>query len=251
MAQYNICFSPTGGTKKVADYLASSLGGEFQLIDLCVPVEARTLTPEDVCLVSIPSYGGRVPGLALERLGMIQGNGAKAIAVCVYGNREWDDTLTELQDSLISLGYTFAGAVAAVAEHSMFRQFAAGRPDEADAAELAVFAGKIRKKLDAGTFGPIELAGSHGPYKPFPGASLKPVVSDACGKCGICAESCPAGAIDPKAPNTTNLAACIGCMRCIALCPEKARGLDPQVVETVGARLAPMLGGHKENYLFL
>ena len=251
MSNYNIYFSPTGGTGKVADILARGLFPNWQAIDLCEPTTPKELTNEDVCLISVPSYGGRVPTLNLERLRSIQGNGAKAILVCVYGNREWDDTLTELQDTLEELGFVCAAAVAAVAEHSIFRQFAAGRPDEADAAELTAFAGKIQEKLTAGTFGPLELAGSHGPYKPFGGAAFKPLVSDACDGCGTCAQSCPANAIDPKHPNTTNLEACIGCMRCISLCPKQARGLDPQVVETVGAKLAPMLGGHKENHLFL
>ena len=114
-----------------------------------------TLSDQDLCLVAVPSYGGRVPGVNAERLRRITGNGAKAILVCVYGNREWDDTLTELQDVLEALGFVCVAAVAAVAEHSMFRQFAAGRPDREDAAQLSAFAGKIREKLDAGSVEPF------------------------------------------------------------------------------------------------
>ena len=32
---YNIYFSPTGGTKKVADILAGNLGGEVCEVDVC------------------------------------------------------------------------------------------------------------------------------------------------------------------------------------------------------------------------
>ena len=38
-------------------------------------------------------------------------------------------------------------AVAAIAEHSIARQFAAGRPDAQDAAQLAEFAQQIQQKL--------------------------------------------------------------------------------------------------------
>ena len=114
MSNYSVCFSPTGGTKKVTDILGNALAPDWQEIDLCREVAPMNLTAEDVCLVSVPSYGGRVPGVALDRLAAIKANGAKAVLVCVYGNREWEDTLTELQDTLERCGFVCAAAVAAV-----------------------------------------------------------------------------------------------------------------------------------------
>lgn len=251
MANYNIHFSPTGGTKKVADILAGALGDVWQEIDLCRENTPMTLGTEDLCLISVPSYGGRVPGVNLERLRRITGNGAKAILVCVYGNREWDDTLTELQDVLEELGYVCIAAVAAVAEHSMFRQFAAGRPDADDAAELADFASKIRAKLESGIVGPIEMPGKHGDYKPFPGGAFKPEGGESCNGCGVCAELCPVGAIDSANLRGVDRDKCISCMRCIAVCPNHARAVDATVVAAVAQRLEPLLGGHKNNYLYL
>ena len=101
MSVYEICFSPTGGTEKAADMLAKGLAEDIQSVDLTdssVKFSDVALEKEDIAVIAVPSYGGRVPGTAAERLSAIRGNGARAILVCVYGNRAYEDTLVELQD---------------------------------------------------------------------------------------------------------------------------------------------------------
>ena len=146
MKLYDIVFSPTGGTKKVADCLTGTLEGDVTTVDLTdskQDFDAVQLTREDVAVVSVPSYGGRVPAVAAERLRKVHGNGARAILVCVYGNRAYEDTLVELEDTAKQAGFQVIAAVAAIAEHSIARQFASGRPDAQDAAQLSDFAKQI------------------------------------------------------------------------------------------------------------
>lgn len=248
---YNIYFSPTGGTKKVADILAEHLIGAWQEVDLCNDIAPMTMTEEDVCLISVPSYGGRVPATNIERLRKISGNGAKAVLNCVYGNRHWDDTLTELQDVLEVSGFVCVCALATVAEHSLFPGIAVGRPDAEDTVQLVQFAHKIQEKLDAGVFGKLDLEGRHGTYKEFNGTPFKPEGDKGCISCGLCAEKCPANAIDSENPKETDREKCITCMRCVRLCPVHARQLNPTFISSMVEKLGSALSGRKENYLFL
>lgn len=79
MKLYDIVFSPTGGTQKVAALLTEALGGEVTHVDLTdskLAFHTIQLTQDDVAVISVPSYGGRVPATAVERLATLNGQGA-------------------------------------------------------------------------------------------------------------------------------------------------------------------------------
>lgn len=253
MKLYNIVFSPTGGTKKVADYLTGALGEEVTAVDLTDSKQdfhAISLTKEDVAVISVPSYGGRVPAVAAQRLSRVHGNDARAVLVCVYGNRAYEDTLVELEDAAKQAGFRVIAAVAAVAEHSIARQFAAGRPDGKDALQLSDFAKQIRLKLSEDNLTEPAIPGNR-PYKKAGGAGLVPKPTKECVRCGACARACPVQAIDKEDPKKVDGKACISCMRCISVCPHTARKANPVMLAAVGVVLKKACSERKECELFL
>ena len=253
MKLYDIVFSPTGGTKKVADDLIGALEGDVTTVDLTDSkqnFQTVQLNRENVAIISVPSYGGRVPAVAVERLGMVHGNGARAILVCVYGNRAYEDTLVELEDAAKQAGFQVIAAVAAIAEHSIARQFAAGRPDEQDAARLSDFAKQIQHKLSEDDFSEPSIPGNC-PYKKAGGAGMVPKPTKECTNCGICAAECPVQAIDQENSKKVDEKACISCMRCISVCPQDARKVNPVMLSAASLMLKKVCSERKECELFL
>ena len=248
-----IVFSPTGGTQRVADIIGEALKGRIRKVDLSDPKEdfdRVSLENEDLSLIAVPSFGGRVPALATERLEKIRGNNVPCVIVCVYGNRAYEDTLIELEDSAKKCGFKVIAGVAAIAEHSIMHQYATGRPDGQDRGQLEDFAGKILEKLDKEDFSTPAIPGNR-PYKKAGGGAMVPKADSKCNFCGTCAESCPAEAISIENPKETDSKKCISCMRCIAVCPQSARKLNSALVAAAALAMKKVCSVRKDNELFI
>lgn len=243
-----IVFSPTGGTQKVARTISEHWNKESVKIDLSdgkADFSKYHITEQDMVLVAMPSFGGRAPAVAIERFKTIKGNGARCTLVCVYGNRAYEDTLAEMEDAAKGAGFNVVAAVAAIAEHSIARQYATDRPDSFDQKQLVEFAEQIADKADKA----VSIPGNR-PYKEAGGGGLIPQLSNSCVKCGSCAEKCPVQAIDSVSLSISP-DMCISCMRCVKVCPESARKIDAAVVSMVAGALKEVCSIKKENELYL
>ena len=253
MSVYSIIFSPTGGTKKVADLFANAFADDYVEIDLTdVGFAGFSFGENDICIVSVPSFGGRVPALTAERMAKLQGNGAKVILIAVYGNREFEDTLVEMQDIMENAGFKAVAGIAALAEHSIVRSFAAGRPDDNDAKVLAGFADQVKAKFanEERIAGKLAIPGNR-PYKEVGAFPSKPKLTDACVKCGLCVKMCPVQAIPEDLSVSMDEEKCISCMRCGSVCPVNARQVAQPVIDFLTEKLSVGAKGYKENQLFL
>ena len=240
-------FSPTGGCSKIAAAIAGARMGAR--IDLCSPVEPQEIPAGTTLLAVVPVYGGRIPAIATQRLLALQGNGNPAIAVVVYGNRAYDDALLELRNILTEAGCQVIAAAAFIAEHSISRSIAAGKPNAADLAQCIQFGANVEAKLN-GELTTVNVPGN-AEYRPLPQMPVTPVVTDACGMCGMCARKCPTGAIPLQDPRSTDTARCILCMRCVAICPRKARIMPPPAQAAFDAKLAAIATSPRQPELYL
>ena len=249
---YNLFFSPTGGTRKVAEILGNAMHVD-QTIDFTpASVKLNSITPgtEDICLVTIPSFGGRIPFSATDKLKTLKASGAKAIIVTTFGNRAIDDTLLEMKDILTQNGFCCIAAIEAVTEHSFVRKFGAGRPDTQDQIELRSFAELILQRIANTNTNSVEVPGKR-PYKDFKGVPFHPAVDEKkCVSCGICATRCPADAIPRDNPKITLADRCITCMACVTNCPESARNLTDEIFAALEAKLSAVCAERKSNKLY-
>lgn len=243
-----IIFSPTGGTEKAAHVIGKRWGDDPQIIDLSNPKTEFSkckISAEDIVIIAMPSFGGRAPAIAIDRLKQITGNGARCILVCVYGNRAYEDTLIEMEDAAVKCGFCVIAAVAAIAEHSILPQYAAGRPDASDEKQLTDFADSIAAKPNNS----ISVPGNR-PYKKGGSLGLVPKPNKHCTKCGVCTEKCPVQAIKPS-EFIADTKKCISCMRCVKQCPSNARKLNGAVVNAAALALKKACSQRKENELFI
>ena len=259
----SVYFSPTGTTKAVVQGIAHGINpGTMELIDITTP-DARKqplLTSENELLViGVPVYMGRVPALLIEWLNAIQAHNTPTVCVVVYGNRVYDDALLELKNIVMKCGCIPIAGAAYIGEHSFSNSetpTAQGRPDEDDLNHAKVFGQKIREKLQSisliSQISDVDVPGIY----PYRGSSKLwnvdfIAVSDECSQCGICAEKCPVGAVDAENSRLIDTEKCITCCACIKNCPQSARSMKPGLVKDASVRLHTLYSQRKEPECFI
>ncbi len=246
---YGMYFSGTGTTAKVVTAVARGISTgtgakpeDAVIIDFS-PLEARkkaySFTAGEAVVFGVPVIAGRVPNVLLKFLDTLQGGGALAVPIVLYGNRNFDDALMELRNILEEKGFHTIAAAAFIGEHSFSRTLAAGRPDGEDMKKADAFARAVAEKLmnlQEIPEEPIFVDGEEplrGYYQPRDRngvhiniLKVKPKLDmSKCTKCGICVEACPMGSIKKEAPGIVD-GICIKCCGCEKKCPEGALYFD-------------------------
>lgn len=251
MKNYQIIFSPTGGTEKVANAITQNWL-RVETIDLSVPDTNYTdisFEADSLVLIAMPSFGGIAPQLALDRLSMIKGNGALCVIAAVYGNRAYEDTLVQMEDYAQNAGFQVIAAISAVAEHSIIHEYAAGKPNLDDCKVLAKFGEQALEKVSSNDFSKPSIPGNR-PYKKA-GAGMIPKAGYACTSCGQCALKCPASAISTNNLKVSDKSKCISCMRCVSICPVHARKISSLMTSIAATAIKKACSVEKTNELFI
>lgn len=243
-----ICFSPTRTSFRVAGAIAEGLGGESVTTDLTLHTpDPIRIESSETAVFAFPVYGGHLPGIAVERLAAIEGNGSPAVVVAVYGNRAYDSALDELAGIVRKQGFRVIAAATFIGEHSYSDSrspIAAGRPDAEDLAAAVGFGREIAAKLGRNDMTEVDTSAIRKPGQPLfplirfifgvlslrsgkrPSPKAPTTDPELCTHCGACAANCPVGAIKPGDELNTDASRCIRCCACVKRCPRKARSFD-------------------------
>jgi ferredoxin/flavodoxin len=230
------CFSPTHTTRTVLEAIGRGTGiNAVAVTDVTPPrpPDWPDVAADELLVIGAPVYAGRLPATAVERFRGLKGSGGPAVVVAVYGNREFEDALVELEDIVKAAGFRTVAGAAFIGEHSYHTgatPIAPGRPDRADIARAEAFGRDLRRLLD-GISGDdivtVDLPGNR-PYRDRVNHGTVTPVTDAvtCTRCGECVTVCPVAAIPDDDPTTTDGGTCITCAACIKVCPVEARSLQ-------------------------
>ncbi|ADU62164.1 MAG: EFR1 family ferrodoxin [Pseudodesulfovibrio sp.] len=258
-----VCFSPTGTTRAVVQKIADGVGySQCQLIDITRPSarqEPLRVSDDELLVIGVPVYMGRVPAVLIEWLNALQASNTPTVCVVVYGNRVFEDALLELKDIMVNRGCVPIACAAYIGEHSFSSSetpVAHGRPDAEDLNHAEVFGQRIREKLQSMPSSTQNQNVSVPGVLPYRGSSaLWSVdfisVSEKCAQCGVCAETCPMGAIDLNDSAVIDKEKCITCCACIKICPQEARSMKPGPVKDAAKRLNEFFKDPKKPECFM
>lgn len=270
-----VYFSPCGSTKRVTEGIAKSMSQRLNLpvevFDYTLPMKrdkTYAFSSTDLVIWGSPVYAGRVPNKLLPFVeNNFAGNGALSVPVTVFGNRNFDDALFELQDILNKNGFSVVAGAGIAARHVFSDGIAKGRPDDKDMKQIDAFIETLIETLTESLcdenkeIQPVLIQGKNKPIKYYTPTGidgerthfLKAVpitVESRCVRCGICASKCPMGSINKEDPaEITGI--CIKCHACVHSCVEGAKVFEDPAFISHKKMLEKNHKGRSENTFFI
>ncbi|MCK5009416.1 MAG: EFR1 family ferrodoxin [Deltaproteobacteria bacterium] len=250
--------SPAGTIRHVAQVIMKtldSLGYKHRVSDLGKRDDHSKLNSQIKDLVNggclwigSPVYAGHaVPPITDFISQLPVSKGGYAVPFVTWGGVSSGVALHEMGKMLGEKGYIVLGAAKVLAVHSMMWQFqnplGEGHPDSEDDVMIKGLVGEVNSKLLSDAKKAIPLENLNYQPKEVQEAMKKVNIEmakqmlpprqldeEACTKCGVCEEECPAQAIkcDPY-PKFGD--ACFVCYNCVRLCEEGAIKTDLSQIE--------------------
>ena len=258
-----IYFSPTGTTRKILESIAQGINMEnVEHINLTLPAGAHPTIPlftDELVIIGAPVYGGRLPVEAINRLKQLKASKTLVVPVVVYGNREFEDSLLELKNLAIELGFFPIAGGAFIGEHSFATKdlpIANDRPDSLDIQRAMEFGARIKERVTSLQSADRQMSLYIPGRFPYEGGARAMTIApltkeDTCTICGTCAAVCPTAAIEINGRVTTQIDRCIRCCACIKTCPTDSRYWDDGMMKKIATWLNENCAARKEPQIFL
>lgn len=244
---YRAYFSASETTKKVVNEIARAFSDypskEINLTRADVREGKFEFHENDLVILGVPAYAGRVPAPVIEALSRFHGCNTPIVLVATYGNKALDDTLMELYKNVIDKGFIPVAAGSFPCQHTFLPELAQGRPDPQDIEVIHVFGEELRERLRLAVvyaMEPLEIPGSFPYEKPPMGIfPFEVETSEYCIYCMLCADVCPKQVISHSNPFEINHTQCIRCTSCIRICPAQAKSFTKKPFQALQDKLRP------------
>ena len=229
-----VYFSGTGNSRYCAQFLAHALNDRavdaFSFLHDQIAVEFTSQTP---WVFVAPTYAWQLPRVFAQLIRTGAFGGSKDAYFVLTCGGETGNAVRGLIDLCAEKGFTFRGLLPVAMPDNYLVLFPAPKPGEAEekiAVARPLLEDAARRILAGEDFNPVKTGAldklksgpvNEGMYRFF--LKTKPFyTTDACVKCGKCAQLCPLGNIRLEDGKPVWGDRCTHCMACLCGCPVSA-----------------------------